>query len=146
MIKLDTIEPGTKFVTTATVEKKNGEEVFTHIGVSRKHSSIWGVDPDKIVDIECEIVDNDLLIDDLMLDKDYDNNCVDYFCHAEIEKDGRFDIGLIYANIKVYFVCFPYGADASRFWHHTIERVDGTVEHKEGDRRAYNMRIKVRKL
>ena len=145
MVKIDSIEPGTKFRTTAVISERNGEKLFTHIGVSRIHSSIWGVDPEDIVNIECEIVDNDLSINELILDKSYDSNCIDYFCHAEIE-DNCFDISMIYPNIKQFFICYPYGPDASRFWSHEITDSDGNIIHRPGDRRAYQMRLKVKEI
>lgn len=145
MIKIDSIEPGTKFCTTAVVSVKNGEKIYRHIGVSREHSYMWGDKPEDIIDIECEIVDNDLSINELMTDESYDNNCIDYFCHAEIQED-CFDISMIYPNIKQFFMCYPYGPDASRFWSHEIKNIHGDIEHRPGDRRAYQMRLKVREV
>ncbi len=146
MITLNTIEKGTKFNTTAVKEKdSNGGDIFMHFESIREHASVWGLNPKDILDVECEIVDNDLSIESILADRSYDDNSTDYFCCASVEDDG-FNVSLIFPNIKLFFMCFPYGCDIERYWQHDIPDEDGNIEHRKGDRRNYMMRIKVKEL
>lgn len=146
MITLNTIEKGTKFNTTAIKEKDSGGgDIFMYFESIREHASAWGLNPKDILDVECEIVDNDLSIESIMADRSYDDNCTDYFCCASEEDDG-FNISLIFPNIKLFFMCFPYGCDIERYWQHDMPDKDGNIKHRKGDRRNYMMRIKVKEL
>lgn len=146
MITLNTIEKGTKFNTTAVKEKdSNGSDIFTHFESIRKHASLWGFNPEDILDVECEIMDNDLSIESILADQSYDNNRIDYFCCASAE-DGSFNVSLIFPNIKLFFMCFPYGCDIERYWQHDIPDEYGNIKYRKGDRRNYMMRIKVKEL
>lgn len=134
MIILDSIEKGTKFTIGATeeIQPRTGEHFFSHFGIVREHSHMWGRKPEDVVDVECEIVDNDLSIESLMKDENYDNNCVDYFACIYVREDNTFNVGFIFPNIKQFFVCFPYGTNESRFY-------------TNGKRRSYMARLKVNK-
>ena len=147
MINIASIEPGTKFNTTAILKtNSSGILFFDRFQASREHYYVYGIkDSSEILDVECEIVDNDLDIESILRDKSYDNNQIDYFCLARVEKDG-FHIGLIYPNVKVFFMCFPYGCNAERFWNHDIHDINGDIEYKKGSRRSYMMRIKVKEI
>lgn len=143
MIKVSSISPGTKFTATAIpAESAIGEKYFIKFHVPRMYADIYGVNADDITDIECEIIDSDVSVDTLITDPGYDNNSVDYFCHAEPVKDG-YELNLFFENIKLFFMCFPYGCDAERFWKHDITDANGEILHKVGDRKSYMLRFKV---
>lgn len=144
MIKIESIENGTIFKTTAVVVTNSRGTFMTHFGASREHSYVWGCKPEDIVNVECEIIENDVLVDQLMVDKNYDNNKQDYFACISVEDDGTFDVRFVEPNIKVFFMCFPYGCDIERVWQHDIKDVwTNEIKHKKGDRRNYMARLKV---
>lgn len=144
MVKIDSIEVGTKFSTTAIMHKDDKREFLKHFGASRDHCYVWGCKPEDIVDVECEIIENDVLVDQLMRDKNYDCNQQDYFACISVEDDGTLDVGIVEPNIKVFFMCFPYGCDIERFWNHEVKDVwTHEIKHKKGDRRNYMARLKV---
>ena len=143
MIKVSSISLGTRFTVTAVpAESGTGEKYFTKLHVSRAYADIWGVSSNDITDIECEITDSDVSVDTLITDPCYDNNSVDYFCHAEPVEDG-YELNLFFENIKLFFMCFPYGCDAERIWKHDITDTNGKILHKVGDRKSYMLRFKV---
>lgn len=147
MITIDSVEPGTKFVTTAVLHKDSKEPFLKHFGASRDHCYVWGCKPEDIVDVECEIVENDVLVDQLLRDKNYDNDKKEYFACISVEDDGTLDVGIVEPNIKVFFMCFPYGCDAERFWGHEIRDIyTNEIIHKVGDRRNYMVTLKVKML
>ena len=50
-------------------------------------------------------------------------------------------------NIKIYSVCFPYGADAGRFWDQDIKDFNtNKIIHKAGDRRGMTVRLKIEEI
>lgn len=143
MIKVSSISPGTRFTITAVpAESSTGEKYFTKLHVSRAYADIRGVSGNDITDIECEITDDDVSVETLLIDPCYDNNSVDYFCHAEPVKDG-YELNLFFENIKLFFMRFPYGCDIERFWKHDITDMNGEILHKAGDRKSYMLRFKV---
>ena len=147
MIFLPSIEIGTEFITTA-VENYNGRGFFNNFQANRKHAYSFGTKPEDIVDVKCTIIENDVIIGELYKNPEYDSNSQDYFALAQVIDDkSGYNIGLISPNIKVYHICFPYGADVERFYDKDIHDIltDRILFHA-GERRAYHLRLKVDKI
>ncbi|MBR4624058.1 MAG: hypothetical protein IKO56_00805 [Alphaproteobacteria bacterium] len=106
-------EIGYTFETKAVAKYTEKQDKFyIKFDIDPEHKSYYGVgDNDKIVDVKCEVIDVDLLLDNLYSDKSYDSNCVDYLAYFYCDSERK----LIQPNIKVFNCCFPYGADAMCF-------------------------------
>lgn len=143
MLTIDSIENGTKFTTTAVLNNGKQGTFFNRFGAFREKAYIFACDPEEIVDVECEIVDNDLIIKDILSDKNYDKNCIDYFACIRPNNDGTFEFEFAGPNIKVFYASFPYGPDIERFWQNDVSIPSSGIEHKKGDRKIYFSRIKV---
>ena len=68
-----------------------------------------------------------------------------------MEDDGTLKIGLIYPNIKLYNMCFPYVIDDCLFFDRDFtsinyETFEQTIIHKKGDRRAMTVRLKIEEV
>ncbi len=140
---------GTSFEITCVKEKINNKytndfkEYYSSFEIMPRLASMWAKNQEDVITVKATIIEEDVIIKDLFNNKDYDENCVDYFGWIDFEdynKTKRYDIGLIYPNIKQYFVCFPYGADSGRFWNNDIG------EHKKGDRRGMTVRLKIEEI
>lgn len=85
----------------ATLEEKNGEIYFNHIGLNPKYAHYFGVsDKDKIYEIVLEPHE----------DQSEPNwNDIDYWGWLDYE-DNEYKI--IWPNYKLFHCCFPYGVDA----------------------------------
>ena len=100
--------------------------------------------------MKATIIDEDVIISNLFKkDSGYDENQVDYFGWIDFEHDEPTRIGMIYGNIKQYFICFPDGPDACRFWWFDSIRNnfdEKTVDHLAGDRRGMTVRLKIEEI
>jgi len=153
-MKINDYKVGTIFITNCTKVKQRycGEEtnvfIYDSFGINPLHASIWGRNPEDIVKVKCTVIEEDVIISDLMKrDSGYDENCTDYFGWIDMEKEDNYDIAMIFANIKLYFVCFPYGPDAGRFWNYDVENSRTyEIEHHKGDRRGMTVRLKIEEI
>lgn len=133
--------------------KINGEPteqiIYDSFGIMKEHAYMWARKPEDIIKVKATIIEEDVIIDDLFKrDSDYDTNQVDYFGCIDFEHDEPVRISMIYPNIKQYFVCFPDGPDAVRFWRFDSIKLDydtgeKTIEHLAGDRRSMTVRLKI---
>lgn len=115
-----------------TSGKKDGKHYYENFGVVKEHASIWGVNPEDVITVKATIIEEDVMCQKLMLDKNYDNNSIDYFGRISFD-EGKIYIHFIYSNIKQYFTCFLYGPDVGLF-------------DKDGNREEMNVRLKIEEL
>jgi hypothetical protein len=127
-------------------EFRNGN--YYHLGICPEHTRAYGVDEKDIVDLKCEIIDDDVEVNNLYKDKKYDPKSVDYFGFIKYDEEDKYwDISMIYPCLTLYHMCFPYGADAERFYNNDIKDIfTYKITHHKGDRRAYNVRLKVEQV
>lgn len=129
---------GTSFEITCSKEKhrasgkEDGKYYYQNFGIVKEHASIWGANPENVITVKATIIEEDVMCQKLMVDKNYDNNSIDYFGRISFD-EGKMDIHIIYPNIKQYFICFPYGTDVGLF-------------DKEGNRKEMNVRLKIEEL
>lgn len=148
-MKINDYKVGTEFEITCTKEfhPKLKQYVYHHFQISKKHASVWGEKLENVITVKATIIDEDVIIENLMKDISYDNNCIDYFGLVDFNDDGTYDIGLIYPNIKQYFICFAYGPNAVRFWNFDSKDIDTRkYYHKKGNRRSMSVRLKVEEI
>lgn len=147
-MKINDYKKGTEFEITCV--RYNHPEyglIYKSFQINKEHANIWGEKSENVITVKAIIVDEDVIIEDLMKDKSYDDNCVDYFGLVDFNDDVTYDIGLIYPNIKQYFVCFAYGPSATRFWSFDNKDIDtGEYYHKKGDRRSMTVRLKIEEI
>jgi len=150
-MKISDYKVGTTFETTAVkrFNETHNQVYYDSIGIIKEHAYMWGRKPEDVINIKATIIEEDVLVDELMKgNSGYDHNSIDYFGQIDFEKGlDNLSIGLIYHNIKCYFICFPYGADCYRFWsddHKNFET--GEYIHKKGDRRRMNVRLKIEEI
>lgn len=99
---------GDSFETFAVVKGDH----YDHFDINPKYASVYGIDnPEDIVRVRCTVKEKDLSVYDMYKDKDYDNDCVDYLAYFRQDCD----LSIIMPNIKIFNMCFPYGADADCF-------------------------------
>lgn len=150
-MKINNYKVGTSFnITCVKVNRKlSGKEtseiIYDSFEISKEHAYIWGRKPEQVIVVKATIIEEDVLMDKLYRkNSDYDCNKIDYFGWITFEDDGTYRINMIYPNIKQYFVCFPYGADAGRFWSQDIKDFNtNKIIHKAGDRRGMTVRLKI---
>lgn len=136
-MKIKDYKTGTTFEITCTKE----HNCYNHFQIHKDLVHMYGKKQEDVITVKCTIIEEDVIVSDLYkYGSSYDANKVDYFGWIEFEDDGTYDIGLIYPNIKLYFMCFAYGPDARRFWNHDIDN------HKKGDRRGMTVRLKIEEL
>lgn len=148
-MKINDYKIGTKFFITCTKEhKKNfhnneSEEYYGNFGIIPRLASMWARKEEDVITVKATIIEEDVIIGDLFKDQSYDTNSTDYFAQISFEdfdETGKYNIRLIYPNIKQYFICFPYGADSERFYETDFKT------HKTGDRRAMTVRLKIEEI
>ena len=126
---------GTSFEITCSKEKHraSGKEdckyFYQNFGIVKEHASIWGANPENVITVKATIIEEDVMCQKLMVDKNYDNNSIDYFGRISFNK-GKMDIHIIYPNIKQYYICFFYGTDVGLF-------------DNDGNRKEMNVRLKI---
>lgn len=121
---------------------------YGSFGVSKNHLSIFGVKPEDFVNIKATIIEEDVIVENLLKDPNYNENQIEYFGHISFE-DGldKLRISMIYPNIKLYFVCFPYGPSVSRFWNvDDIDLATHEIKNHKGDRRSMTVKLKVEEI
>lgn len=102
------VNVGDSFETFAVV---NGDR-YDHFDINPKYAKMYGVDnPNDVVCVRCTVKEKDLSVHEMYIDKDYDDNCIDYLAYFELDCD----YSLIMPNVKLFDMCFPYGADAECF-------------------------------
>ena len=148
-MKINDYKVGTEFYITCTKENVRnyhdvGEKTFySNFGIIPRLASMWARNEEDVITVKATIIEEDVLIKELLQNKNYDDNSVDYFGWVDFEefyKDNQYDIRIIFPNIKQYFVCFPYGPDSGRFWQTDLE------PHKKGDRRGITVRLKIEEI
>lgn len=156
---LTNIEPGTSFITTA-IENSNSVGTFFYIfGKDKRGITYYGYKEDDLIDVKCTILKNDITLGELYQDPKYSSNSIDYLLYVKVNDDKTLWPMIIEPNIKMFNMCFPYGADAELFWdkdfpeHGRISLNDeGKMNYNEekifykGDRRGYICRLKIEKI
>ena len=149
-MKIEDYMKGTSVETTCTkiLNSNTGEPYYRDFGISHEHARIWGRKPEDVINVRLTIIEEDVIVGDLYrMDSGYDVNSTDYFGLIKFQDDGTLDISLIYGNIKLYFMCFPYCPDILRFWDAEISNPSThEIEHRPGDRRAMTVRIKIEEI
>ena len=108
---------GTSFEINCTKRQhiRTGEIIYDSFGIVENLAYMWGRKPEDIVKVKCTIIEEDVLLREKFKDDNYDDNSTDYFGLITWEDDGTLKIGLIYPNIKLYNMCFPYVIDDCLF-------------------------------
>ena len=109
---------GTSFEINCAKHKhiKTGEMVYDSFGIDKKFANLYGRSPEQVIRVKCTIIEEDVIIKDLMnKDSDYDENSIDYFGFIDGFEKNNLKISIIWRNIKLYAICFPYGPDSQRF-------------------------------
>jgi len=152
-MKINNYKVGTSFEITCTKRKhiNTGETVYDSFGIVENLAYMWGRKPEDIIKVRCKIIEEDVLLMNKFKDENYDENCIDYFALITWEDDDTLKIGLIYPNIKLYNMCFPYEIDKCLFYDRDITKIDlNTLEtktiHKKGDRHKMTVRLKVEEI
>ena len=149
-MKINDYKVGTTFEITCTKENtknfhnKEGNTYYNNFGIIPRLANMWGRKEEDIIKVKGTIIEEDLIVSDLYkYGSSYDANQVDYFgwiYFEDFEETGQYDIKLIYPNIHLYFMCFPYGPDSGRFW-----KID-CGKHKKGDRKGMTVRLKFEEI
>lgn len=145
-MKINDYKVGTEFYincvkeNTKNYHNSEGKTYYGSFGIIPQLASMWARKEEDIITVKATIIEEDVLINNLLKDKNYDTNCIDYFGWIDFEDDETYSIHMIYPNIKLYFVCFPYGADAGRFYRTNLGI------HKEGDRKGMTVRLKIEEI
>lgn len=146
MIKINDRVKGTTFTTKAIWKKDH----YWHIGIVPELASVYGIkDINKIKDVKCTIIEDDVEVNKLYADKNYDIKSIDYFGWVRYNDEDKFwNISLIYPSLTVYHICFPYGADVTRYYNEDVHDIYNysKILHHKGDRYAYNVRLKIEEL
>lgn len=152
-MKINDYKIGTSFEITCTKRKhiSTGETVYDNFGIIENLAYMWGRKPEDIVKVRCKIIEEDVLLMNKFKDKNYDENCTDYFALITWEDDNSLSIGLIYPNIKLYNMCFPYEIDKCLFYDRDFTTIDldtykEIILHKKGDRHRMTVRLKVEEI
>ena len=99
---------GDSFETFAVVEGDH----YDHFDINPNYAGMYGVDNlDDIVRVRCTVKDKDLSVGEMYKDKNYNDNCIDYLAFFELDCDAS----IIMPNIKMFNMCFTYGADKECF-------------------------------
>lgn len=152
-MKINDYKIGTSFEITCTKRKHihTGETIYDSFGIVENLAYMWGRKPEDIIKVRCKIIEEDVLLMNKFKDENYDENCTDYFALITWEDDGTLKIGLIYPNIKLYNMCFPYEIDKCLFYDRDFTEYDyktfeEKIVHKKGDRHRMTVRLKVEEI
>lgn len=144
---------GTSFEINCTKQKHTNTEeiVYDSFGIVENLAYMWGRKSEDVIKVKMTIIEEDVLLREKFKDNNYDDNSIDYFGLITWEDDGTLKIGLIYPNIKLYNICFPYVIDDCLFFdkdYTTInpETYEDIVLHKKGDRHRMTVRLKVEEI
>ena len=149
-MKISDYKVGTSFEINCAKHKhiNTGELVYDSFGIVKEFASIYGRKPEQIIKVKCTIIEEDVIIKDLMYHgSPYDENSIDYFGFIDGFEKNNLNISMIYRNIKLYSICFPYGPDSQRFWEYD-QKNHKTDEYdfRKGDRRAMTVRLKIEEI
>ena len=90
---------GTSFEITCSKEKhrvsgkEDGKYYYQNFGIVKEHAYMWGANPENVITVKATIIEEDVMCQKLMVDKNYDNNSIDYFpesvlpLHKETDKN-----------------------------------------------------------
>ncbi len=147
-MKIPSYKKGTSFnITCCKNIDEDGSVFYNHFEIIPTLADMWGHNPKDVITVKATIIDEDVIVEDLMKDKSYDENCVDYLGLVDFNIDGSYEIGIIYRNIKLYFVCFPGGPGKERFWSSGYKNYKtGKYYYRKGDRRSMTVRLKIEEL
>ena len=141
---------GTSFEINCAKHKhiKTCETVYDSFGIDKKFANLYGRSPEQVIRVKCTIIEEDVIIKDLMnKDSDYDENSIDYFGFIDGFEKNNLKISIIWRNIKLYVMGFPYGPDSQRFWEFDqLNYETKEYEFRKGDRRAMTVRLKIEEL
>ncbi len=146
-MKIQDYKVGTTFEENCVViNRKDGTKFYNHFGIIERFASIYGDKPEDIIKVRATIIEEDVVVKDLIA-SGYDLNTQEYFAWIDFENDGTYNIRLIYGNIKLYIICFPYGPDIERFYNHESRDIKThKVIHKPGDRRGMTVKLKIEEI
>lgn len=148
-MKINDYKVGTTFEITCAKHKhlKTDEIVYDSFGIKKEFAYMWARKPEDIIKVKATIIEEDIVIKDLLNNPEYDENCIDYFGFIDGFEKNDLNISIIWRNIKLYEICFTYGADAERFFNH--DQLDDDFKtylwHK-GDRRGMTVRLKIEEI
>ena len=150
---IDDYKVGTSFEINCAKRQhiSTGETIYDSFGIVENLAYMWGRKPEDIVKVKCTIIEEDVLLREKFKDNNYDDNSTDYFGLITWEDNGTLKIGLIYPNIKLYNMCFPYVIDDCLFFDRdytsiNYETFEQTIIHKKGDRHKMTVRLKVEEI
>lgn len=147
-MKIDDYKVGTSFIIPCTkfIHPTNNEVCYRDFEISKQHSKMWGRNPEDVIEVKATIIEEDIIVKELLKNSSkYDSNQIDYFGWIDFDNN-ELNIHMIYPNIKMYFICFPYGPDISRFWRETKDLITNKIIHNEGDRRGMTVRLKIEEI
>lgn len=149
-MKINDYKVGTTFEINCAKHNhsKTGEIIYDSFGIDKRFASIYGRKPEQVIKVKCTIIEEDVIIKDLMYyGSSYDTNSIDYFGFIDGFEKNDLNISIIWRNIKLYTMCFPYGPDSQRFWEFDKKNYNtNKYEFKKGDRRAMTVRLKVEEI
>ena len=141
---------GTSFEINCAKHKhiKTGETIYDSFGIDKKFANLYGRSPEQVIRVKCTIIEESVIVKDLMnKDSDYDENSIDYFGFIDGFEKNNLKISIIWRNIKLYVMGFPYGPDSRRFWEFDqLNYETKEYEFRKGDRRAMTVRLKIEEL
>ena len=149
-MKINDYKVGTSFEINCTKHNhiKTGEILYDSFGIDKKFASIYGRKPEQVIKVKCTIIEEDVIIKNLISNNsDYDDNSIDYFGFIDGFENNDLNISMIWYNIKLYFVCFPYGPDSLRFCQYDQKNYEtNEYDFKKGDRRGMTVRLKIEEI
>lgn len=148
-MKINDYKVGTSFEINCTKQQhiRTGETIYDSFGIVENLAYMWGRKPEDIVKVKCTIIEEDVLLREKFKDDNYDDNSTDYFGFIDGFEKNDLKISMIWRNIKLYTICFPYGPDSQRFWEHDqLNYETDEYEFRKGDRRAMTVRLKIEEL
>jgi hypothetical protein len=152
-MKINDYKIGTSFEINCTKQRhiRTGETIYDSFGINKNLAYMYGRKPEDVIKVKMTIIEEDVLLKDKFNDKNYDENCTDYFGLITWEDDNSLSIGLIYANIKLYNMCFPYEIDKCLFYDGDViiydyKTFEEKIVHKKGDRHRMTVRLKVEEI
>jgi hypothetical protein len=120
--------------------------VYRDFDISHKLAFMYGRKPEDIIKVNATIIEEDVLVSELIkYGSTYDSKKIDYVGYVDFDNDdGVLKIHMIYSNVSLYNMCFPYGPDACRFYSNDIiDSNTGNIKHHKGDRKGMTVRLKI---
>jgi len=149
-MKINDYKVGTSFEINCTKHNhiKTGEILYDSFGIDKNFASIYGRKPEQVIKVKCTIIEEDVIIKNLISNNSgYNDNSIDYFGFIDGFEKNDLNISMIWYNIKLYHVCFPYGPDSLRFWQYDQKNYEtNEYDFKKGDRRGMTVRLKIEEI